>query len=340
MDITSKWQTYLNGVFPSKYGPHNPVMETSGFTIFSLLTRLVSNVDFQAAVLAKLVEFTSKTTEFLSGEHLKPKKFATLIPILKKTLAEGPDPKSETVCPWIVDLSVSQDPEAYEIADIWAAQIKKKKDTDELVHGEPGSLYHYPTIIFESIAGKQTIVELGEAGFVAALLVFCRWKHFVCEVKSMKELAVEKFAQQVNANADAVREALPENISREEIISKFCHGVPQEIVNDTTFRTLLDEDIQQFLFGESDDGEGHTVKVDDNGDPEVKTWYRVIDGVRYTYIVEYPKLRKSKTFEYDAELNIVGTVEEELPDRSAKPKKLDEPEEADESDEFDDEQDD
>ena len=84
------------------------------------------------------------------------------------------------------------------------------------------------------------------------------------------------------------------------------------ITYEAIFRTLLDEDIQLFLFGESDDGNGYMEKTDENGQPEIKTWYSVVDGVRYNYVVEYSKLKKYTIFEYDADLNIVKVIEKDF----------------------------
>jgi len=291
--------TLLNKVFPSKFGLNNPGCEASEFTVLSLLNRLLNDVQFQKAVLGKLTEFTSKTTCYLSGEHLKPKKFASLLPCLKKQIDDGyPENESdnettESLC-HIIDLSVSSRKKAVEIVDIWAFGLEQIDG--EFVVNEPGSLYFYPTIIFKSIASKKTIMELGEDGFVAALLVFFRWNLFMEQPKSLSQLVAKQFAEKVNSDGiDAIQ------------------NIPQIILNDQNFKLLLNEDIQMALFNEYDNGEGFIERVID-GQTETKTWYSIIDGIRYISTIEYSKNKKYKTFKYDSDLNVIDVKEKDIGD--------------------------
>lgn len=301
---------FLNRTFPydpkahlQKDFPNFP--KTSQYTNFALLTQLCEDKDLQKQVHDKLIEWSSQTKFPISGEQLKPKHFYDFLPKLKDYLDKGPkeessesseendyvplyenEPDPLKSLAWVINFGIN--PEDYEIADIWAVDITKQED--QYLAGTPGSMYNYDAIIFESIAGSETIQEYGHVGFIAALLLFFHWDIIAPDQKTLLELTMEYFARQLNA-------CTPENFD-----ATLSHITP-DILDKQYFRKLLDEKLQIKLFNEYDDGDGFIRMYDPDGKPVGKKWYLIVFG---KFIVTKIETTVTRTFIFNHDLEVIG----------------------------------
>ena len=297
---------YLNKTFPFTGDDEllnpDPCM-SSQFTVQMLLSKLLYDEVFQDDVLEKLKEYTGQTTVYLSGQHLKPKKLTSFLPILQKFLDDGPSIElivDNPVC-FVIEFIINPyDYEIYEIADIWASNIV---NNDGVLNAEhPGSMYDYPAIIFKGIAHQKAIDKLGQVGFVAALLIFMKWNLLTDIISnrnrkhnSLQDQIAFQFAQKVNEAENRIQAILE---------------LPKEIYDNSYFRKCLREDIQTALFNEVDDCEGFIKKVNNDMTVIMKKWYVTIDDKIYISRIEYPEEKITKVYEYNADLEVVNIKEE------------------------------
>lgn len=271
---------------------------TSNFTVYDLLERTLSDKEFQLQILNKLKEYTSETTEYLSGEQLKPNRFYLILIKLESFMKEEEGNLLKDFSKsFVVDFEFHQ--KHYEISQISVNCLEKHND--KVMAGVTSSLYDYCQIIFNSVVNENAIKRFGEAGFVAMLLIFMK-EDVLCKPEDTL----------INTVATTIASKLNELYDNEEYneLAMYLSYTPKFFCGKWYFRKALNEQLQYYLFSEYDNGQGDCIKID----PKTKTitsrrWYVIVNGKEYDTKIECIKEGKTRTWIYDRNLEIVDIVE-------------------------------
>lgn len=260
-------------------------------TIQDLLCQLCRSPTLQQQVYAKLVEFTSQTKHYLSGEQLKPKKLESFLPQFEKFLLQDFEIEKEYPT-YIVGFEIKQ--LEYELVILYSHMLYKSNDV--WLSDIPMSLYNHTNIIFHSIVNKKTIDEFGIDGYIAGLLLFLRWELIVPEQKTILKIEAEECARTIYEYSGTQ-------------VEKAMGKIPLNVSESHEFRKLLSKNMQIDLFGEYDDGNGFIIKYNQSGNIIEKKWYEIVFGKFVIRRIEFPQKKLAKIMMFDRNLNIVGTRE-------------------------------
>lgn len=260
-------------------------------TIQDLLCQLCRSPTLQQQVYAKLVEFTSQTKHYLSGEQLKPKKLESFLPQFEKFLLQDFEIEKEYPT-YIVGFEIKQ--LEYELVILYSHMLYKSNDV--WLSDIPMSLYNHTNIIFHSIVNKETIDKFGVDGFIAGLLLFLRWELVIPQKKTLLEIEAEECCKTIYEYSGT---------QLEKLIGK----IPINVFESREFKKLLTKEMQIELFGEYDDGNGFITKYDKAGNIIKKILYEIIFGKLVVKRIELPQKKLAKIMIFDRDLNLVGTRE-------------------------------
>ena len=178
----------------------NNVIEIGDQLVYQLVLEACDDTIFQQKVLDKLTYYTSFTKEYLSGIHLKPKKFHIILQNIKKYILERiaepmryPEDDFETgeTCDdgFLINFEFDNGIDSYKPSSMLTNGIKFN-DNNMADLTRTGYSFDYEDLFLYSVIGAKTIKKHGYDGFLALLLIYLPEKNFIKE-KEVESLAVK-----------------------------------------------------------------------------------------------------------------------------------------------------
>uniref|UniRef100_A0A6C0CAR5 Uncharacterized protein n=1 Tax=viral metagenome TaxID=1070528 RepID=A0A6C0CAR5_9ZZZZ len=286
-----------------------PACTASNLTVWNLVNKLI-DPQFKELVRLEVLKMGQKNNFPLQGHQLKSKnhifnqivnellEFANTPQTDEYEPLPGSFNEEDIYSPNIIDWAISYDEPG--IAEPWCPIF----DEDLNILGRGGT--GFSGIIFDGIVSQRMLDEIGEGGFVAAMIIGCI--HLPKPTKTLEQIVMDTYVIQFDNEIDFGLFNDEEDL-RNFIMNKMSN-IPTLVHENPYFRRQLSEAWQKLIWGQYDNNDGciHTYTNDDI--IETTTRYHIIDGIYYVEWIRYgiSSPHRFISYEYDNELKIIKEI--------------------------------